>query len=383
MARLSIKHKCLGGFHHFRPAPPLLVAFLVFSILGLMLFIYLFNSKPHRDKPRAIVALRPMPASVSPLEVRQRAWLTSIQTVWVPGHHAVPELAALIIETVAYLIRQLIGDRYAQLTGRNEGEEITRIRAWDIAIDAQLSGGDQEISRSRLVLTLWAAGTLPDSPARLMLKALHIRVLFFQPSRFVFVCRVLHKVAMRLAFHQWTKAFTLQQQMGSTTWNKDHEVLPKHLMALLEQPSDKIMTDKIVHRAYNLAWSHSISGDLLADDTGEVIEDSAMCGPLDALASSFSSYKLEMALRESADRGQQDWKSLVCSNLHLAVRTAPPGSIAEARALTAHALLTAMNINESRDFSLALRQVVGSSRFQPGLPHDSNDSGYGSMDSIE
>ena len=149
---------------------PFVRGFLVFCVLGLMLFLYLFNSKPKLGKP-PVTAIRdriPGP-SASPIEVRRNAWLTSIQTVWVPRHSMLPEMLALITETLAYMTRQLLGWRsYSWLTGRSEEEETARVRAWEIALDAQLTGGDAELNKSRLVLTLWASGTLPKTPARLV-----------------------------------------------------------------------------------------------------------------------------------------------------------------------------------------------------------------------
>ena len=80
-----------------------------------------------------------------------------------------PEMLALTTETLAYMTRQLLGWRsYSWLTGRSEEEETARVRAWEIALDAQLTGGDAELNKSRLVLTLWASGTLPKTPARLV-----------------------------------------------------------------------------------------------------------------------------------------------------------------------------------------------------------------------
>ncbi len=122
---------------------PLIQGFLVFSILGLMLFLYLFNSKPKLGLKHATEAESGSRSSASPIEVRENAWLTAIQTLKVPRHSWFPEMMALILETGAYMIRQLLGwDIYSWLMGRSEEEEIARVRAWEIAIDAQLTGGD-------------------------------------------------------------------------------------------------------------------------------------------------------------------------------------------------------------------------------------------------
>lgn len=65
---------------------PLTRGFLVFAILGILLFLYLFNSKPRLGKRRVTHGGSNTNSSTSPMEMRQNAWLTAIQTVWVPRH---------------------------------------------------------------------------------------------------------------------------------------------------------------------------------------------------------------------------------------------------------------------------------------------------------
>ena len=335
-SQLSALASSCSSFPYSHLLLPLLRGFLVFGVLGLMLFIYLFNSRPPPRKASTNPTPQPAPSLASPLEVRQRAWLTSIQTVWVPRHHALPEMLALNLETAAYLIRHLLGwHMYSWLTGRSEDEEIARARAWDIAIDAQLSGGDPEISKSRLVLTLWASGTLPSTPARLMLKALHIRVLFWQPSRLPWLTQLLHKAARRLARWQWKKAYRIQRKLEAAKV-VELEPLSDHLKALLTRDIDEVMTDRFIQRANNLLWNASVYE---RSHLEEVMEDTAMRGPLDALASWSSSLKLTATLKAAinSDKIRQD--SCILHQLDMATATAPAGCLGKAKALAAKAIL--------------------------------------------
>ena len=155
------------------------------------------------------------------------------------------------------------------------------IRAWDIAIDAQLSGGDSEVSKGRLVLTLWAAGTLPSTPVRLMLKALHIRVLFWQPSHFDWVSRVMHKIAFLLARHQWKNASKMQESIKKTSKPVglgQSDPLPEHLKSLLEQCADEVLNDSVIQRAHNFVWNRQ-DDDSTQDAFDSAVDDSAMRGP--------------------------------------------------------------------------------------------------------
>lgn len=322
---------------------PVLRGLLIFCVLGLLLFLYLFNSKPKLGKPPPMAALSSTPSpSASPVEVRRNAWLTSIQTVWVPRHSMLPEMLALVSETLAYMTRQLLGWRsYSWLTGRSEDEETARVRAWEIALDAQLTGGDAELNKIRLVLTLWASGTLPKTPARLMLKALHIRVLFWQASNSVWICSACDSAARKLAQYQWDLAQKMLGMTAEATGLED-DGLPKHLANLLRQPIEDVLTDVNIQRAHNLAWNRP-AGDTEADiEKDSILEDTAMCGPLDILALWWTDCKLQRGLNEFIELGGRSQSSL--SLINLARGTAPPGSVSYIRALTATAVTSEVDL---------------------------------------
>ena len=321
---------------------PMIEGFLVFSILGLILFLYLFNSKPKLGIKHATEGKGGSRSSASPIEVREKAWLTAIQTLKVPRHSWFPEMMALILETGAYMIRQLLGwGIYSWLMGRSEEEEIARVRAWEIAIDAQLTGGDAEVSRSRLVLTVWAAGTLPKTPARLMLKALHIRIMFWQASRWPRVSRAFNLVASRLAQYQWTLAKRMLDTVDVTIGSESFEPLSDHLLALLQRSAEDVMTDLTIQQAHNLCWNRSAS--TTSEDVGfdDIAEDTAMRGPLDALALWSSAFVLQEALSNFLESGQTN--QVHFSQIKIALRTAPPGSSSSIRALAAKTIFSEAN----------------------------------------
>ena len=255
---------------------------------------------------------------------------------------------ALILETGAYIVRQLLGwVIYSWLMGRSEEEEIARVRAWEIAIDAQLTGGDAEVSRSRLVLTLWAAGTLPKTPARLMLKALHLRIMFWQASRWPRICWALNLAASRLAQYQWTLAKRMLDTVDVTTGSANFEPLPDHLLALLQRPAEDVMTDLTIQKAHNLCWNRSASTTSEAVGLDDSAEDTAMRGPLDALALWSSSLILQEALGNFLDSGETDQAHL--SQIEIALRTAPPGSSSSIRALAAKTVFSDVDRIENID----------------------------------
>lgn len=316
-------------------------------VLGAVFYIIApwFDFKPKsKKKPTHVVLLARAPSLASPVEVRQKAWLTAIQTVWVPRHNFVLEVAALGLKMVKLSTRKIIGwPGYAFLTGTTKEQEAARIKAWAIALDAQLTGGDAEISKSRLVLTLMASGTLPDTPSRLMLKAMHIRVLLWELANAGHgLSWMFDTLSAKLARRYWNMARTEQRIAANRTskLDSDAEPLPKHLASLLEKECDDVLVSSVIHRAYNLAWNHPITKQTTADPSMDgVVEDFAISSPLDALAAWYSSYLLNGSLISSLASKNGKITDLIQQDLNLAVQTAPPNSQAHLRALVAQAVL--------------------------------------------
>lgn len=321
---------------------PLAKVLLLFgAIFWIVAPLFDFSSKPKKKTSGAFLLAR-APSLASPVEVRHRAWLTAIQTVWVPRHNFLLEVAALSLKILKLSTRKIIGwPGYAFLSGTTKEQEAARVKAWSIALDAQLTGGDAEISKSRLVLTLMASGTLPDTPGRLMMKALHIRVLLWELANAGHgLSWVLGHLSAKLARRYWNMART-EHRIATNLASKpesDEESLPAHLAALLEEECDQVFNFPIIQRAYNLAWNRPIAEQTIADLCMDgVVGDFAISSPLDALAAWHSSHLLSRSLADSLKEGKitQGTKD----DLSLAARTAPPTSQAQLRALTAEAVL--------------------------------------------
>ncbi|KAF1962158.1 hypothetical protein CC80DRAFT_400109, partial [Byssothecium circinans] len=316
-------------------------------IFGAIFYIIapLFDTKPKQKKKAAhTVNLARNPSLALPVEMRHKAWLTAIQTVWVPRHNFLLEVAALGLKMVKLSTRKIIGwDGYAFLTGTPKDHEIARVKAWGIALDAQLTGGDAEISKSRLVLTLMASGTLPDTPGRLMLKALHLRVLLWELAHAGHgLSWVFDSLSAKLSRRYWNMARS-EQRIATNLASKpdsDVEPLPEHLATLLEQECDDVLVPSIVHRAYNLAWNRPIAGQTSVDPAMDgVVEDFAISSPLDALAAWYSSYRLKSGLAGYLACKDGKAKESVKYDLTLAAQTAPPTSQAQLRSLVAQAVV--------------------------------------------
>ncbi|KAL3460802.1 hypothetical protein BJX64DRAFT_175271 [Aspergillus heterothallicus] len=312
--------------------------FLAILIVGsaFVVFVYLFNSGHGRQSSAKTSTVPNVRLTSS--NFRRQAWLTSVQQVGVPRHRFFHEWYVVTSRCFEYIVRCLLGWRlYSSLTGITEDDDKLRVKSWDIAIDAQLSGGDAEISKSRLVLTIFAAGTLPRSPMRMMLKALHCRILLWRvgvPGSWSF--QVSNDVARALARYQWD----LARQMNAKLPKEHPNALPAHLSALLRCDCEDVMIDTITQRAANLTWNRPTQEGSDGDEAllDVVEEDPAIQSSLDALASWWSSHLLQRALLryfEASARGPDAKKSrdLFKAKIQLAVDVAPQPSAAHTRAL--------------------------------------------------
>ncbi|KAG2415955.1 hypothetical protein HFD88_007147 [Aspergillus terreus] len=323
--------------------------FLILAALvvgsAFVVFVYLFNSGPARPFASAKSACE---TTLSSSNFRRQAWLTSIQRVGVPRHRFFHEWYVVTSRCFEYVLRCLLGWKlYSWATGITEEDEKGRVKTWDIAIDAQLAGGDAEVSKSRLVLTIFAAGTLPRSPMRMMLKALHCRILLWrvgEPGSWSF--NTSNDVARSLARYQWDLARQINASLP-----KDHEDrLPRHLAALLQLDSEDVMIDSVIQRAVNLTWNRPTQEG--ADDDEALLdvveEDPAIQSSLDALAAWWSSHLLQRALLkyfEASSGGPEAKKSrdIFKRKIKLALKVAPQPSAAHTRALVMMAVFFEQN----------------------------------------
>ncbi|KJR85178.1 hlh transcription factor [Sporothrix schenckii 1099-18] len=381
------------GFGGYYVATAQIVSHLkLLLLLGMLLWAFVpsFFAAPKptaQDKTHQVP--QAAPSLASPIHVRRNAWLTAIQTVWVPRHNFVLEAAALILKMMKLSTRNALGiERYSMLTGLTQDQETARIKSWAIALDAQLAGGDVEINERRLTLTLLASHTLPDTPLRLMLNALHIRILV----RHLGKNALFDAVAAYWARGKWNAARErnlLAMQLQNTGGNSgssssgdsgndssggsgsgsDHvssafslqadDRLPSHLEALLAEDCDDVLNDDVIERAYNLAFNRPTTFDVPAavvdmDGMNAVVEDPAVLSPLDAVAAWFSSLLVHRILTTSlaaeSDEDQSDLADSIAAEIDLAAKIAPIGSHAQVRALVARAVL----VEEKRGASIAV-----------------------------
>ncbi|KYK54943.1 dihydrodipicolinate synthase [Drechmeria coniospora] len=317
----------------------------ILVFLGAVLWVVvpsLFAPPSDNIKKKQVANLGRAPSPASSIHVRRQAWLTAIQTVWVPRHNFFLEAAALVLKTMKLSLRNWIGVHgYQMLTGLTEEQETARVKAWSIALDSQLAGGDVDVCRSRLILTLLASGTLPDTPSRLMLKALHIRILLWdlcRGSQFG-LCNVM---AAKLARKRWNKARQLNRslvQLRSDSSTPHENELPEHLVALVEQDCDDVLNVSVVQRAHNLAFNGATAQDVeRIDSMDAVVEDTSIGSPLDAVAAWYSCEALHHVLTATLEGEFEEAKDRA-AEVEVAVRVAPIGSSAHMRAVLAKAVL--------------------------------------------
>ncbi|WKT47540.1 hypothetical protein QSH57_012445 [Fusarium oxysporum f. sp. vasinfectum] len=371
----------VGGYH-------LHTSLRIILLLGTFLWVFvpsLFTQAPQKSKKPQVGVLQAAPSLASPIHVRRQAWLTAIQTVWVPRHNFFLEAAALILKTLKLSLRNAIGVHgYQAITGLTQEQETARVQAWSIALDSQLAGGDVEINKSRLILTLLASGTLPDTPARLMLKALHIRVLLWDLSQNRLQLGAINIVAAKLARSKWNEARQLNRlltQLHRESSEQHDDDLPQHLALLVEQDCDEVLNDDVIQRAHNLAFNTDTDYNVVTpmDGMDSVVDDTAIGSPLDAVAAWWSTQFLHRTLVATLEKDEETLSTKV-EDIELTIKAAPLGSTAQARAIVARAVLVdkarGANIasalqsmgNEKVDALLSSSICVVDSSFQASTP---------------
>ncbi|KAG7413071.1 hypothetical protein LZL87_002166 [Fusarium oxysporum] len=371
----------VGGYH-------LHTSLRIILLLGTFLWVFvpsLFTPAPQKSKEPQVGVLQAAPSLASPIHVRRQAWLTAIQTVWVPRHNFFLEAAALILKTLKLSLRNAIGVHgYQAITGLTQEQETARVQAWSIALDSQLAGGDVEINKSRLILTLLASGTLPDTPARLMLKALHIRVLLWDLSQNRIQLGAINIIAAKLARSKWNEARQLNRlltQLHRESSEQHDDDLPEHLALLVEQDCDEVLNDDVIQRAHNLAFNTDTDYNVVTpmDGMDSVVDDTAIGSPLDAVAAWWSTQFLHRTLVATLEKDEETLSTKV-EDIELTIMAAPLGSTAQARAIVARAVLVdkarGANIasalqsmgNEKVDALLSSSICVVDSSFQASTP---------------
>lgn len=347
-------------------------------LLGTLLWVFIPSLFASRRNPKKaqISTLQSAPSLASSTHVRQ-AWLTAVQNVWMPRHNFVIEAGSLILKAMNLSLCNVIGlGGYQLLSGMSQEQETARIQAWTIALDSQLAGGDVEINRSRLVLTLLASGTLPDTPARLMLKSLHIRLLLWN-SKNTKQCGmgIVSAIASNLATSKWNEARQLNRmfKQASKTYSTLYDdALPEHLATLVEQECDDVLTPDVLQRAHNLAFHKETGNGIDARDSidamDSVVFDSALGSPLDAVAAWWSTLTLHQALTATLSKSESGLATRD-ENLQLAIKAAPVGSETRVRAIVARAALA----DQHRGSNIAAAiKVLGTDKM--GVPNKDDTS---------
>ena len=324
---------------HARAISHFLLLLTVVVASAFIVFVYLFNARPvtRRASPKAVGV---MPTSS---DFRRQAWLTSMQRVGVPRHRFFREWYVVTSRCFEYVLRCIMGWKiYSWATGITEEDEKGRVKTWDIAIDAQLTGGDAEISKSRLVLTIFAAGTLPSSPMRMLLKALHVRILLWRVGEHgSWSFHVSNEFARALANYQWGVA----REINNALPEGHPDQLPSHLAELVKLDCEDVMIDSIIQRAVNLTWNRptqeGAGDDAVLLDVVE--EDPAIQCSVDALAAWWSSHLLQSALlkyMEASEGGpvSKASRDSFKEKIRMALDSAPRLSAAYSRALVMKAV---------------------------------------------
>ncbi|KAL1889614.1 Clr6 histone deacetylase associated PHD protein-2 Cph2 [Ceratocystis pirilliformis] len=351
----------------------LLMAKLVL-VAGIFIYVLapIISARLARGPKKLAESVRRMNPLVESSEcAREQSWKYITSKVWFPTcGNPVLGMLVLFIKAVEAGIYLFLGPHnYQRLFGRSDDAEAERIRAWSEVIDFQLSGHDEAVSSQRLLFTLLSSTTLPKSPTRLMRKAVHMKIAA-QSIGGVIEIPFITSFVSRLCRSCWNDARylhyaleRLQSIYSDNTIDFDNE-LPQQLALLLEQEYDDVLTHDVIGRAINHIWS----------TTGPLSCNMSSCLPLDLVASWWSEMLVNQALLQSLNtKGTRSstTQAEVNADLDLALGASPAGSVIEARAVVAHALLAERNRSEHISYAIKL---LNRSSFEISAANDLNVS---------
>jgi Domain of unknown function (DUF2014)/Helix-loop-helix DNA-binding domain len=402
----------VNGFHHlvtrpggaafasahnlpFNPNSVLLLVRIVL-IFGAILYIlspsFFDRTSPRGDEKNPTSNLSAAStAAASPnsgeslLEGRRKAWLTAMQTMDFPRKALAEDPVGVTAAFLRYCLRYLINpDVFARVVGKTRDQELARVKAWEVALDAQLAGGDTEISNARLAFTFIGSLGLLEMPRRLMLRALHVKILFMDSGY------PLEGISTKLAVRYWNEARTLHKLVkgdtsivaGSSNSSGGEEMsskeekektldddLPAHLSALLSMDFNDVFHPSILRRLHNLAFRLPITSSKTTTTGDEgmdaVTEDFSILTPLDALAAWVSSFRLQQGLIRYLELAPSAISTTIQAEkenaqigrcIRDAIEVAPPNSGAQLRALVARAVLAPPD-DSRKNLDIALKAL--------------------------
>ncbi|KAG5354682.1 Transcription factor CPH2 [Yarrowia sp. B02] len=274
----------------------------------------------------AMLLLLPLFHSPTPPPHHKQIEATSVEQYrrqsWLVNSHflATPQSSvAYCVETAKALgkalLRFLIGDGYLLLQSSSYHLPISR------AVEAQLCGGQENVSRADLLVTYLQTLTLPPTPVLCATQAIHVHVLANGLPW-------LKRASVLVADRHWKQARKLSV-------SKKHSV-PSYLSLLLAQ--NDVFDSDIIQRFYNFAHgldaSHGCSLGMLDEGFITATTDSALKTPLEVLAAWYSTRTLREVILFQLEANEVDYNKLDTS---LAV--SPTNSIAKRRATIAHSVV--------------------------------------------
>lgn len=369
----------LTNSEHMEAGLSVLRGVLLVSAVVYIFLPWIFDALAPKPPPPKVTEVREAqteapPSSLANIqEVRRDAFLTATQTIWVPSRSL--ELCAAVLRQVLNLAlhswnMDVIFSRHRGVTDEDAAEGSAR--AWDTVVDAQLTGGDDNATFGRTLLTFLGAGSLPETPYRLMLRAMHARVLSELAEEWW--SKPLKGLLAGSSRSLWERARALRKASAESSKSAGDQPLPSYLAEMLDHDADDVFVDEVVQRASELAAvgppcdpKNAASPE---DWVDAIVRDNAVVSPLDLLAAWRSSTLLCNALAlfpavESADDIKPD--------LDAALRLAPPGSAGWARTVVARALILPEK-DQRRNISVAFRALLASSLSQPFVSADSEQA---------
>lgn len=305
-------------------------ALKVALIAGTVLYLVapsLFDSSAPKDEKSEAAEYVDDTQEHSLKDIRRQSWLTSTRSFTVPAENLSAQTIAFFKNIVSILVINLMGTEGYEMVARVfDKEQLAHKRiAVSRAIDAQLCGGDHNVTRGRLFYTFVKSFILPPTASRYLTQAVHINILC-NGIRFVDVA------ASYVAKYFWMRA---KNAAASERPTSEEDATPKHIRELLQSYADNTtICKRLTNVAYGLPVSEGCStGD---EDEGyfSVVTDKSIRSIGDVIAALYCNSLVHKVLVNVLESDEIDFRMLEhCEAI------APPCSIVSRRVAITEALL--------------------------------------------
>lgn len=311
-------------------AHSVLFALKVALIAGTVLYIFaptLFDSPSPKSEKAQLGEIVNTTQEHSPKDVRRQTWLTNTRSLALSSENISSQTLAFVKTLASVLVVSLMGADGYEFVARSLDRQPLSLKRITLAraIDAQLCGGDDKVTRGRLFYTFVQTFLLAPSAGRYLSQAVHVSVLCNGNS-------MLELLVSHVAKYFWSQA---RKAAATERPVSEEDATPTHIRELLNTYThDPVMCQRLANLTYGRPISIGCSSGSEDEGFSSIVTDKAIRTIGDAVAALYANTLVHKVLVNVLESDEIDFRTLEnCEAM------APPCSIVSRRVAIAEALL--------------------------------------------